>query len=248
MPRGDKAEISPRDGAEPAPTAGTSDGVTKFFMALMEVQAAIPQITKGRVARVLTRSGGTYSYRYADLASILRVVLPILHKHGFVVVHYPRVEGEEVVVRTVLWHRSGHSEAVEVSLRRGDTPQETGSAITYARRYGLQCVLGIAADEDDDAQLVSDSVHAEVEAHQQEQVPPVAGREAGDAMTYVQVPYKDKDRLKEVVSRCFGVVPRWDGQRRSWVIPAAAIDHPEVRAVLGLGNEEVAKVQHGGDQ
>lgn len=248
MPRGDKPEVLPLEGAEPTPAvgAGARDAASDFFLALMQVQAAIPQITKGRVAKVLMRSGGLYTYRYADLASILKVVLPVLHRHGFVVLHYPRFEGDEVIVRTVLWHRSGHSEAVEVALRRGETPQEVGSAITYARRYGLQCVLGIAADEDDDAQLVTEATRPEADASHREPTTQAQGRDAGDAWTHVQVPYRDKDRLKEAVHRHFGVVPRWDGQRRAWVIPAPAAEHPEVRSILGL-SDDAATAGEGGE-
>ncbi|MEM4218001.1 MAG: ERF family protein [Candidatus Methanomethylicaceae archaeon] len=131
----------------------------QFYNELMQVQAELPQIPKNREAKVQTQRG-SYSYRYADLATILKIIFPILHKHGFVLVSFPSFTDDEVVVETVLRHVGGHKESVSVRLKRGSTPQDTGSAITYARRYGIQCLLGFAADEDDDAMVVTDSVRS----------------------------------------------------------------------------------------
>lgn len=135
-----------------------NNSINVFFEALMQVQAELPEIKKTREARVSTQKGGMYSYKYADLATILRSAMPILHKHGFVIIHYPEFEGDDVLVKTVLRHISGHSESVTVRIRRGVTPQDAGSAITYARRYGIQCLLGIAADDDDDAAAVTEAI------------------------------------------------------------------------------------------
>lgn len=135
-----------------------STAVKEFFDALMSVQAELPNISKTKEARVLTKNGGTYVYKYVDLATLLKAIMPVLHKHGFVFMHYPEFQDDDVSVRTVLLHKSGHKEEVTVRLRRGVTPQETGSAITYARRYGIQCLLGIAADEDDDTQALTVNV------------------------------------------------------------------------------------------
>jgi hypothetical protein len=55
-----------------------------------------------------------------------------------------------VVVETVLMHKSGQWLCGGLSIKPvKDDPQGIGSAITYARRYSLQAVAGIAADDDD---------------------------------------------------------------------------------------------------
>lgn len=139
-----------------------------FFESLMKVQAELPSITKTKEAKISSKGGFAYSYKYADFATMIKLVTPVLHKHGFIVTCDVAFDGDECIVTTMLRHLGGHMEAVAIRLRRGVTPQDTGSAITYARRYGLQCILGIAADEDDDAASVTESVrasvHAEVEA------------------------------------------------------------------------------------
>jgi hypothetical protein len=48
-------------------------------------------------------------------------------------------------------HTSGQWIASEHPLPLSGRPQEIGSALTYARRYSLSALIGIAADEDDDA-------------------------------------------------------------------------------------------------
>ena len=109
--------------------------------------------------------------RYADLASVRDAVRGPLASHGFSVVQtviprpktlvYERVveqKGREVrstiqvlaSVRTTLLHSSGQWIAGEQPIA-GDwgDPQKIGSAITYARRYGLAAICGIAQEDDD---------------------------------------------------------------------------------------------------
>jgi hypothetical protein len=61
------------------------------------------------------------------------------------------------VLHTRLLHTSGQWIASEHPLPMSGKPQEIGSALTYARRYSLSALLGIAADEDDDANAASRS-------------------------------------------------------------------------------------------
>jgi len=58
---------------------------------------------------------------------------------------------ENGVLHTRLLHTSGQWIASEHPLPMSGRPQEIGSALTYARRYSLSALIGIAADEDDDA-------------------------------------------------------------------------------------------------
>lgn len=117
--------------------------------ALAAFQAELPAIGKNETARVVTAKG-SYSYSYASLGDISRVVLPLLGKHGLSWMTLPTInELNKFVLRYVLLHSSGQYETGEYPLS-GGTPQEIGSAITYARRYTLCSVTGVAPDEDDD--------------------------------------------------------------------------------------------------
>lgn len=131
----------------------SSDQIDQLAAALVAAQAEFPTVTKGKVARVPTEGGGEYSYRYADLPDVLAAVQPVLTKHGLAVVGLPDTTNEgEPALTTRLLHASGQwiEATVELFLPQ-ETPQGQGSAITYARRYGLCGALNIAADADDDA-------------------------------------------------------------------------------------------------
>jgi hypothetical protein len=131
-----------------------SETVAAFAKALAAFQSDLPKVGKGQTAKVPTKSGGSYSYSYADLADITEVALPLLTKHGLSFSARPTLMPDGFVLAYSLLHTGGHVEGGLYPLpdpeRNG--PQAIGSAITYARRYALCAVTGIAPeDEDDDA-------------------------------------------------------------------------------------------------
>ena len=63
------------------------------------------------------------------------------------------VRGDAFVLVTTLRHPTGQWIASEYPLPIGATPQQLGSALTYARRYSLSSIACISADEDDDAEM-----------------------------------------------------------------------------------------------
>lgn len=111
------------------------------------MQTQLPKIGKSSTAKV-----GTYSYTYADLASIHQVVLPLLGKNGLSWLTMPTFDDDgHFVLRYELLHVSGESRIGHYPLPASTSKaQELGSAITYGRRYTLSSVVGIAPDDDDD--------------------------------------------------------------------------------------------------
>lgn len=97
-------------------------------------------------------TAGPMRYKYATLAKVLGEVRPVLAKHGLVLSQFVSDDG----VSTVVYHESGqwmsfpplHIEPI------GKTPQHAGSAISYARRYSILAICGLAT-EDDDARTAS---------------------------------------------------------------------------------------------
>lgn len=130
--------------------------------ALSALQAEMPVVPKGQKATVPTKSGGNYTYTYANLADVTEVAYPLLAKHGLAFSCAPRVGGGgEAVIGGVLLHTSG--ESIEASLPLfGRTAQEIGSALTYARRYLLGCLTGLVTDDDDDGSLAEKAKRTEV--------------------------------------------------------------------------------------
>lgn len=131
-----------------------SNGKSLLAEALSKAQAEFPVIEKNRVAKIPTKDGRSYSYKYADLTDVVNAIRPFLTKNGLAFSQgVARTESGEVL-RTTLLHAGGESIYSEVpfAAAQGSGPQAVGSALTYARRYGLSALLGIVTDEDDDAQ------------------------------------------------------------------------------------------------
>lgn len=121
--------------------------------ALAAAQGEFGEITKNCEAEVITKSGAKYKYKYADLGHVLAATRPILAKHGLAVSWVYRSGDKSGEVVTRLLHRSGDLESVIPVYSEGGTlsaMQSLGSAITYAKRYGLCGLIGVVAEDDDD--------------------------------------------------------------------------------------------------
>jgi hypothetical protein len=87
---------------------------------------------------------------YADLASVWEACRAPLSKASLAVIQTPVAEGARVAVETLLVHKSGEWISNElVMIAAAANPQAVGSAITYARRYALMAIVGVAPAEDD---------------------------------------------------------------------------------------------------
>lgn len=209
----------------------TSEAIDQLAAALVAAQGAFPRITKGKVARVPTKGGGEYSYRYADLADILSVVQPVLGANGLAVVGIPdTTESGKPALTTRLVHTSGQwIEATTKLFMPQETPQGQGSALTYARRYGFCGVLNIAADEDDDAGLAEAQRPAG-------RCPPrraqsSASGESGETVTEAQL---------RNVGRLFGVLGVTDRDER--LAYTSACVNREVESSKALTKREASKL------
>lgn len=125
--------------------------------ALAKVQARLPKLERDRTVTVQQKSGGTYEYSYATLANLSEAVLPLLAEHGLSFVCMPGTGADgKMSVRYSLMHESGEALTGEFPLSGEGGIQAVGGRITYARRYCLAAVVGIAADEDDESRLADD--------------------------------------------------------------------------------------------
>lgn len=133
---------------------------TQLYEALARFQAKLPAVSKGGTAQIQS-SKGSYSYRYADLADVSQKVLPLLGAVGLAFTSRPTLDAGQLVLAYSLVHSSGERLDGIYPLAGGGNPQAIGSAITYARRYCLCAVTGVAPDDDDDdAQAASPTGHA----------------------------------------------------------------------------------------
>ena len=91
-----------------------------------------------------------FKSKYADLASVMAACLPALNKHGICVLQPICDEDGKRYVKTILAHETGDQVECRVELIVGKNDmQGYGSAVTYARRYGLMAMAGIAPEDDD---------------------------------------------------------------------------------------------------
>lgn len=92
-----------------------------------------------------------FKSKYADLGAVIEAVKPPLIKHGLFFTQRSHPVENGVSVETVLHHEGGE----ELSLGTLFVPankqdaQGFGSALTYARRYGLMTAFGVPAEDDD---------------------------------------------------------------------------------------------------
>jgi hypothetical protein len=124
------------------------DGMAGLTAALAKAQAAFPTIVREK--EVDSRS---YKFKYAPLDVVLAAVRGPLSANGLAISQL--LDGDDIV--TLLLHEGGGRLEGRVPLpyKSGDTIQALGSAITYMRRYAIQAILGIAAEEDDDGDRAS---------------------------------------------------------------------------------------------
>lgn len=88
-----------------------------------------------------------FKSKYADFNSVREAVVPALNANGIMVMQ-PIVNGS---VRTMLIHTSGEFVGCEtpIVVSKEKDPQALGSAISYARRYGLSSLLAVGTEDDD---------------------------------------------------------------------------------------------------
>lgn len=128
------------------------------FSEKMDAIAAAIVVAHGEIERVTTNETadtGSYKYKYADLANVLKAAQPKLAANGLAIMQTPATNMDErggviVCVTTMLLHKSGQWCKSRLRMKPTQTtPQGIGSAITYARRYAAQAMLGIAPEDDD---------------------------------------------------------------------------------------------------
>jgi hypothetical protein len=138
-----------------------SQEINELAAALCMAQGDFPNVPKDA-------NNPFFKSKYADLAGIVDVVRPVLKKHNLCFSQFVSMSGSQPAITTMLLHKSGQfvADTLPMPDSKPDA-QGIGSAITYGRRYGLQAILGLAA-EDDDGNAASHSAPA---SQQQRPVP-----------------------------------------------------------------------------
>jgi hypothetical protein len=121
----------------------TSDALNEISTALAKAQGEISNPAKDA-------QNPHFRSHYADLASGINAIREALSRNGLAYIQGTRIDGELLVVDTRITHSSGQwMESEYPACRFPAKPQEVGSALTYARRYSLFAIVGIAGEDDD---------------------------------------------------------------------------------------------------
>ena len=148
-------DVSPTSPPAPEEQLGrppaVSSGAPTLAAALAAAQGEIVNPAKGA-------ENPHFKSKYANLVEGLRAIKKPLAKQGIAVVQRTRIKDDLLILITSLLHESGEWIDSEWPVANWTklTPQQMGSALTYARRYSLFSLVGISgADDDDDGQAAS---------------------------------------------------------------------------------------------
>jgi hypothetical protein len=136
----------------------SSDSVAALAAALAKAQAELVNPEKTLTASIRGGRAGEAerSFRYAPLASGLDIVRKALGQHEIAIIQTTAIDGAAGLVNltTMLAHASGEwiaSDWPVCPVTDMASPQRMGAALTYARRYALFSLVGIAGEDDLDA-------------------------------------------------------------------------------------------------
>ncbi len=131
----------------------------EVFGALCEMQGTMEAPKRTKKATVKGRSKGgaeyNYSYNYAPLDEIISTVKLPMKEVGLAYRQFLASRDGQWVMRTVIAHKTGEWFGCDYPIfwEQDRGMQGFASGVTYARRYGLMLALGIAAEDDDDANV-----------------------------------------------------------------------------------------------
>lgn len=121
-----------------------SETISKIATALVTAQSQMGNASKDA-------KNPFFKSRFADLNAVREACIPLLTANGVCVLQPTIPVDNKQFVKTMLLHTSGEfiSSLTEIVCAKQNDPQAYGSAVSYARRYGLQALVCIGAEDND---------------------------------------------------------------------------------------------------
>jgi hypothetical protein len=121
----------------------TSESITAIMPAFIKAQAKFKPAVKDA-------TNPQFKSKYVALDGVIDAVAPALRENGIAIMQQTDIEDARTILVTRLIHESGEWIASRYPVHpvKAD-PQGEGSALTYARRYALMALVGIAPEDDD---------------------------------------------------------------------------------------------------
>src|SRR5512139_2803768 len=181
-----------------------SETTADLSAALVKAQAAMKSAAFNKV-------NPHFKNRYADLAAIIDAVRKPLTDNNlsFTQTTEVHVDGCFLLV-TTLRHASGQWIAGTYPLPRDAKSQELGSALTYAKRYTLSSITGIAADEDDDAEATRKNGNANgavITAEQAQMLSELAAKKKVDVNALLKLTHAES--ISDIPAAVFVRAKNW---------------------------------------
>lgn len=139
--------------------------VDKIFAAVVALQSEINNPKKSKQG---------HGYKYAELAQIIELSREPLATNGLAVAQYcTAIDGHSYLVTQMIhssgqWLR-GYYPLEKAGMRAVNDAQQMGAAMTYARRYNLAAILGVAQEDDDAASVPAQRKQQQNQPPQQSQ-------------------------------------------------------------------------------
>ena len=135
----------------------TSDNIEHLSTALATAQGALKNPPKNKV-------NPHFKSRYVDLSDGLDAIRECYSKHGLAFIQGTSIADGIIVLNTRIVHKSGQWMESDYPVGGLGRPQEMGSAMTYARRYALFSLVGVAGEDDDDGNAAQSAETAPVKS------------------------------------------------------------------------------------
>ena len=143
----------------------TSDNIEHLSTALATAQGALKNPPKNKV-------NPHFKSRYVDLSDGLDAIRECLSKNGLAFIQGTSISDGMIVLNTRITHKSGQWLESDYPVGGLGRPQEMGSAMTYARRYALFSLVGVAGEDDDDGNAAQTAEAAPVKGKAAKQMEP----------------------------------------------------------------------------
>ena len=143
----------------------TSDNIEHLSTALAAAQGALKNPPKNKV-------NPHFKSRYVDLSDGLDAIRECLSKNGLAFIQGTSISDGMIVLNTRITHKSGQWLESDYPVGGLGRPQEMGSAMTYARRYALFSLVGVAGEDDDDGNAAQAAEAAPVKGKAAKQMEP----------------------------------------------------------------------------
>jgi ERF superfamily protein/putative HNHc nuclease len=208
----------------------SSESVAAIATALAKAQTELSNPEKAMVGTVYTaRSDTPQSFRYASLSSGLDIVRKTLGGHQIAIAQTTDIDRASGMVNltTVLLHTSGEwisSDWPVCRLSETAAPRRMGAALTYARRYALFTMVGIAGEDDIDApDLINDDVkecggRPAPNLRSLQRAPADQSMPAGEPSTRPKAAVEESAALRAQLIREIETLPEADLQHRAIAI------------------------------